>query len=658
MQHATTQDAEPSLQTFSVSGTVMGGPLPVIGSHIYLFAANIHNWAGPGIAAQSANASFSLLKNVQGMTTADSNGNYYVTTDALGGFSLSGDYTACNQYQGLYIFATGGNAMGGSPTGTGPMDGNNANIGLMADIGMCSASQSSLKIVLNEMSTVAAAYALSGMATDALHIGSDAFASGGNPTKALALTGYANAFANAANLVSAGAPLATTPGSNSLVTGTVPVATLDTIANILAGCVQSSGLSSTTSPACSDLFTFTGTTSSTVSSVDTATAAIRLAQNPVGVSGSSVTIAKLFGDIAPQAAFLPNLATAPNDFTLAIAYSGSGLNGPYGIAVDAAGSVWVMNNGNSTLTQLYGNGAAYSATGMGATGSDSYSVAVDGSGNVWTSGNNNYLYEFSGSGTSYTGTTTSIQGGSAGQTNAIAFDASQNLWAIGSILSGTRNLVYQFNNGTELQAYQNQNSYGAGFDGVAVDSGGVVRISGNYGLFILTSSGSGNPYSTNSALVARSQGIAIATNGSVWVTSGSYDGTTSIANYAASTTGSLFQNPAFSVNNGGLGSPRGIAVDGAGNVWVANNTTAAITAATSTGALLTPSTGFTGTAGTAGGTSGPLGMGSQGIALDGSGNVWVADQSTNTVVQFIGAAVPVITPIVNGVVYGKIGAKP
>ena len=95
-------------------------------------------------------------------------------------------------------------------------------------------------VVVNEVSTVAAAYAMAGFATDALHVGSSG--------TALAQMGIANAFANAANLetIGTGVALATTPAGN----GTVPQAEINTLANILAACVNSNG----TGSACSTLF--------------------------------------------------------------------------------------------------------------------------------------------------------------------------------------------------------------------------------------------------------------------------------------------------------------------------------------------------------------------------------------------------------------------
>ena len=66
---------------------------------------------------------------------------------------------------------------------------------------------------------------------------------------------------------------------------------------------------------------------------------------------------------------------------------------------------------------------------------------------------------------------------------------------------------------------------------------------------------------------------------------------------------------------------------------------------------LSGSKGYTG-----GGLSG--GAGSQGLAVDGSGNVWVANGSTNSVSELIGVAAPVVTPIVAGVKNNTLGTRP
>src|ERR1019366_8272488 len=116
-------------------------------------------------------------------------------------------------------------------------------------------------VAVNEVSTVAAAYAMAGFATDATHVGSSG--------TTLAQTGIANAFANAGNLetLGTGMALATTPAGN----GTVPQAAINTLGNILAACVNSTG----TGAACTTLFANaeSGGTTGTMAT-DTATAAI------------------------------------------------------------------------------------------------------------------------------------------------------------------------------------------------------------------------------------------------------------------------------------------------------------------------------------------------------------------------------------------------
>jgi hypothetical protein len=115
--------------------------------------------------------------------TSDSVGPY-VATGSNGAFSLTGDYS-CSSGQQLYMYVLGGT---------------NAAAGLMAVIGSCPASGSpAIAVAVNEVTTIAAAYALAGFATDATHVSSSG--------TALAQVGIANAFANAANLanVSTGA---------------------------------------------------------------------------------------------------------------------------------------------------------------------------------------------------------------------------------------------------------------------------------------------------------------------------------------------------------------------------------------------------------------------------------------------------------------------
>jgi len=181
--------AEPGV---SISGVVHGGQQPIVGAEVFLFAANATGYGGNGVAAIAGNASISLLKSAAN-TAQDTNSadptylDYYTTTGSGGSFAITGDYS-CTPGQQVYLYALGGNP-------TYPAGSANSAIGLLAALAACPSADSfpsSTFVVVNEASTVAAAYAFAGFATDALHVSSSG--------TVLAQTGIANAFANAANL--------------------------------------------------------------------------------------------------------------------------------------------------------------------------------------------------------------------------------------------------------------------------------------------------------------------------------------------------------------------------------------------------------------------------------------------------------------------------
>ena len=222
--------------------------------------------------------------------------------------------------------------------------------------------------MINEVTTIAAAYAFAGFATDATHVSSSG--------TALALTGIANAFANAgnlANIVSGGA-YSTTPATNS--TGTVPQSEINTLANILASCLNSTGPSS---PACTTLFADAESGgSSGTAATDTATAAINMAHNP----GANITA--LYALSIPTPPFGPALSAQPNDFTIAVSYTGGGLSPPNGVAIDGSGDAWISNYAGNSVTEFSSlgvpsSGSPYTGGGL----FEPIAIAVDDSGNAW-----------------------------------------------------------------------------------------------------------------------------------------------------------------------------------------------------------------------------------------------------------------------------------
>jgi hypothetical protein len=218
----------PLASTFgSIQGRVHGGQQPVAGSHVYLYAIGTAGNGGKDIATSASNASISLLGSTGGNVRSDGT-NYFVNTDAGGNFSITGDYV-CTSGTQLYLYIIGGD----------PGAGTNSRAAFLSGLGECPFGSSTLDphtfFLVNEVTTVATAYALAGFASDALHISANTSVSG-DPAAELVATAVANAMANINDLVniSTGAALSTTPAGN----GSVPQMEINTLANILAACVN------------------------------------------------------------------------------------------------------------------------------------------------------------------------------------------------------------------------------------------------------------------------------------------------------------------------------------------------------------------------------------------------------------------------------------
>jgi len=299
----------------AIVGNVHGGQQAVTGAHIYLFGANPAGYGSPSI---------SMLNSSQPGVDSDSTGNY-VLTDLNGNFSISGDYT-CTVGQQVYLLALGGNP--GLPPGE-----VNPALALMSAFGACPEGQTNFAstvpyVYINEVTTVAAAYALSGFMTDATHLGS-----ANTPG---ALQGIANAFRTVTNLVdlSSGAARIQNVAGN----GAVPQAEINSLANLLVACVNSDGTNS-----CDPLFSNAPGLNGTVPT-DTIAATLNIAHNP------AVNVAPLFGASQITTVFQPTLTAAPNDWSLALTYNAASMVAPYFPAIDSIGNIWVPGYINNTLT--------------------------------------------------------------------------------------------------------------------------------------------------------------------------------------------------------------------------------------------------------------------------------------------------------------------
>jgi len=381
---ASTTAAKPATVTAAaLQGVFVGGQQPVAGVTVQLYQAGTN---GYGSAATKLGSS--------------------VPTNSAGGFSLPS--YSCAAGSQVYLVGTGGQPIAATMSSLAVT---NKNLALMVGLGTCGGSDLSTYINVNELTTVATVWALSPFMTGIANIGSSS-------TNA---TGLANAFAAINQLVvtSTGA----VPGPALPAGAVFPLTEINTLADILEQCINSGGGVAGDSSGCGNLFYLAPNAAGTVYPTDTITAAMNIAQNP-GRNVSSLNQLR-----SPSPVFQPTLSvnSPPNAWTIAVTYSGGGLNAPTSIAADAAGAVWISNSGNSSVTKLNNSGAAVSgASGFTAGGFSSPSaIAIDANGYAWVANaGNNTVTELSPSGAA--GTVYSANGLS--NPGSIAIDGSGNAW--------------------------------------------------------------------------------------------------------------------------------------------------------------------------------------------------------------------------------------
>jgi sugar lactone lactonase YvrE len=485
---------------------------------------------------------------------------------------------------------------------------------------------------------------MAGFATDATHVSSSG--------TALAKTGIANAFANATNLadISTGDALDITPAGNA----DAPQATVNTLADILASCINSTGPSSTT---CSTLLsTALSNGTSGTPPTDTATAAINIAHNP------GVNISPLYALVTAEAPFQPTLPNAPDNFTVALFVSSLGPLLPQGLAVDASGNIWTASAFSGAVFEFSSLGAFISPV-AGFNNPDSASqypvrLAIDSAGNAWVvssahGGEAASVSKYSPSGVALSGTTGFLGGGLDNPT-AIAIDGSDNVWiANSSSLAGppgSESSVTEFsNNGTPISPIQGFNGGGM-INGasIAIDSSGNVWIGNGSSEAISELSNSGTPISPaggfTNGLAGSFYGIAVDASGNVWTANSP---SASVSEFSSSGV-PISPSGGFRLTESVQQRPYAIAIDGAQNVWIADDSAQSIVELSPAGDVVSPSVGF---------TNHYIAYPTD-VAVDGSGNIWVADAEYDGVAEIIGAATPVVTPISAGVKNHTIASRP
>jgi sugar lactone lactonase YvrE len=612
----------------SLTGVLHGGQAPISGSALTLYAAGLPATAAP---------------NMLGTSTTDANGSFNIP------------YICPKVSTLVYVVAAGGNSGGGV----------NSAIKLMAALGPCDSLPSS--IVINELTTVAAVYALnafSNIAPSGTGLGGCVDCVPVVQADMTQLHGNSpainNAFKTAALLadVTTGQPAQSLPPAASCTVAGAPVncsalRKFTALGNVLGSCVNSAGASSAQ---CTALFNCAVPNATEMSaaaldctvpagsnvSTDTLQATLSIARNQ-GVVGLPVLSALAGRTVL----FSPGSLELGNDATIAISFTGGGINGPVGIAIDSAGDVWTANyasNVGDSISELSAIGlplspaAGFTGGGLGTP----VGIAIDSAGNVWVAnrfgpGGLGGVSEFNTSGTPLSGSA-GFTGAWANNPFAIAIDANGNIWTVNA--DGNGNLNELSPQGTILSG----NGFTGGglannHFGIAVDAAGNVWTTNDpNGISELTSGGV--PVSPAAGFVGGGLnapvGIAIDSGGNVWIAN---SGNNSVSEFSSS--GQPF-SLTTGFTGGGLNAPVAIAIDGVDHIWVTNPGNGSVTELNSSGATLSPF-GFKGI-GAAGSTA--LLDRPQGIAIDAAGDVWVSNSGNNTVTEFIGAAAPSVTPLV------------
>jgi len=329
-------------------------------------------------------------------------------------------------------------------------------------------------------------------------------------------------------------------------------------------------------------------------------------------------------------------------------YTSSDIECPFGIAIDTSNQGWIVNDWAAEVAKVTTSGTI---TGVYKSGDITYGdgIAFDPSGNIWiTNFTAAYITKYNVSGnswTTYAPGTGSIAAGSGspktGEAWGIAVDGSGNVYAASYASTGR---ITKLNNaGTNQSGTSGYTGAGMSWPfRLALDQSSNIWV-GNFG-----SSASTSPGYTLSEI--SSTGTAISPS----------------AGYGATSV--------LGANGGGLYAPFGLAVDGNNNVWAANAGYYGVTeydnsTDTYNGNFLSNIYGFLGTVLSP--TTSAMYF-PEALAIDEAGNVWVANYGVNTgsgsgttaqtiagsITELVGAAAPTLCPIAAATAAGTPAAKP
>ncbi|MEQ8437379.1 MAG: hypothetical protein RIB65_07775 [Ilumatobacter fluminis] len=512
------------------------------------------------------------------------------------------------------------------------------------------------ELTVNERTTVAAGYGLAQFFGDDLP-------SGPNP-------GFVNAVSMAANLadpVTGDYADVLTTAPNGYATQTLPAFT--SLTNAVGACLADRSL-------CVELDDAAGVDAAASMAATVAS----IARDP------SAAVEPVFALSQLQAGDRPGLEVAPAAWTLALRFDGDGtdLAGPGAFAIDPDGNVWVNNNydydpnpenpvcGSDEMFKFGPDGALLATYEGGGLSGSGFGIEFTSDGRLWFSNfgfaaaapgcpedeqpphNSMSLFTYDGEALS---PEEGFTGGDLSWPQGIVVSDNDDVW-----IANCGNNTVSLYPGGDPAAALNLGSLGLEQPFDVVDNGEHIFVSGiqNNTVAVLNRDGTpvdGSPLTDPG--FQNPMGLATSADGSVWV---SNSGTTTLpcpdrpADAEGAPSVSLISADGTTVSGpflgGGVTRPWGIATDGAGNVWVANFADKRLSAFCGTDPTTCPRGLDTGD-GISPDDTGYAFDGltrNTGVAIDPSGNVWVANNwetipvqtnpGAHQIVAFVGAATP------------------
>ena len=519
--------------------------------------------------------------------------------------------------------------------------GNNPALAMMAALGSCGNLSPTQFIWINEVTTVAAAWTLAPFETAIDHIGASSTNS----------IGLANAFLNAQLIAdTSSGNVATLPSNLTTETGKIYA-----LADAVAACINSNGAGS---PGCSALFS-AATPSGGTAPTNTWDAVMNVVKNP----GNPTLVAGVYSAIGSTPPFATSLTQAPNDWTLSLTVTGGGLNTPESLGVDSQGNIWAVDYAGMA-SAFSPQGTPYSSTGYGqANATESFGLAIDSSDNAWTT-----VGEYPGHSNGQTkGSVEKFLGASSGASMGTVTDYSDNSinypWAIaidntdGDVLIANYYINLTVNSTNLVVLDPSAGTYTPVNTGSDIGVPVAVAPDTAHGAWITSSNGSGSAahVDSNGNIVFSTEccgstdSVALDSAGNVWLADSENSDEAGDSGGAITEIGSDGTIEQEFITGGGISVPSHIAIDSAQNLWIVNFHVPSNSGATSEsfselsganssspGTPLSPSTGY--------GLDADL-LVPYSLAIDASGDIWVSNTGGNSLVMFFGMAAPTKTPM-------------